>query len=80
LRDALALQTTIHGSRARKTRGLYAANFVASALPVHERAMPFLADLEELRKRATFSILGILIRVLLCWSFADRLFGLMQHS
>src|SRR5580693_4107062 len=55
------------------------ANVVASALPVHERVMPFLAHLEELRRRIIFAILGIIIGFLLCWSFADRLFGLMQQ-
>jgi sec-independent protein translocase protein TatC len=55
------------------------ANVIASALPVHERAMPLLAHLEELRKRIIFSILGILVGFLLCWSFAGRLFGLMQQ-
>jgi sec-independent protein translocase protein TatC len=55
------------------------ANVVASALPVHERVMPFLAHLEELRRRIIFAILGILVGFLLCWSFADRLFGLMQR-
>jgi sec-independent protein translocase protein TatC len=54
------------------------ANVIA-ALPVHERAMPFLAHLEELRKRIIFSVLGILVGFLLCWSLADRLFGLMQR-
>src|SRR5580693_89936 len=55
------------------------ANVVASALPVHDRVMPFLAHLEELRKRIIFSVLGILVGFLLCWSLADRLFGLMQR-
>jgi len=55
------------------------ANIVASVLPRHERAMSFLAHLEELRRRIIFSILGILVGFLLCWSFADRLFGLMQQ-
>jgi len=55
------------------------ANIVASVFPRHERAMPFLAHLEELRRRIIFSILGILVGFLLCWSFADRLFGLMQQ-
>jgi sec-independent protein translocase protein TatC len=55
------------------------ANVVASALPLHESAMPFLAHLEELRRRIIFSVLGILVGFLVCWSFADRLFGLMQQ-
>jgi sec-independent protein translocase protein TatC len=52
---------------------------VAATLPLHERAVPFLAHLEELRKRIIFSVLGILVGFLLCWSLADRLFGLMQR-
>jgi sec-independent protein translocase protein TatC len=52
---------------------------VVDSLPLHERAMPFLAHLEELRRRIIFCILGIIIGFLLCWSFADRLFGLMQQ-
>ena len=52
---------------------------VADSLPLHERAMPFLAHLEELRRRIILCILGIIIGFLLCWSFADRLFGLMQQ-
>jgi len=55
------------------------ANVVASVRSVHERAMPFLAHLEELRRRIIFSVLGILVGFLLCWSFADRLFGIMQR-
>ena len=55
------------------------ANAVVYVLPLRERAMPFLAHLEELRKRIIFSILGILAGFALCWSFADRLFGLMQQ-
>jgi sec-independent protein translocase protein TatC len=54
-------------------------NVVASVLPLHESAMPFLAHLEELRRRIIFSILGIVAGFFLCWSFADRLFGLMQQ-
>lgn len=54
-------------------------NNVLAALPVRERAMPFLAHLEELRKRIIFSILGILVGFLLCWSLADRLFGFVQQ-
>jgi len=42
------------------------ANIVVSALLVDE------AHLEELRRRIIFSILGILFKFLLCWSFAAR--------
>jgi sec-independent protein translocase protein TatC len=41
--------------------------------------MPLLAHLEELRKRIIFSILGVLVGFISCWSFADRIFGLMQQ-
>jgi sec-independent protein translocase protein TatC len=41
--------------------------------------MSLLGHLEELRKRIVFSVLGIMGGFLLCWSFADRIFGLMQQ-
>jgi sec-independent protein translocase protein TatC len=55
------------------------ADATASVLHLRERSMPLFAHLEELRKRIIFSLLGILAGFLLCWSFADRLFGLMQQ-
>ena len=73
------LQTAMQGYRVSNTKGPYMANVVASVLPLHERTMPFLAHLEELRRRVIFSILGVMVGFLLCWSFADRLFGLMQQ-
>src|SRR5579864_8822421 len=42
-------------------------------------SMPLVAHLEELRKRILFSIVGVLVGFLSCWSFADRIFGLMQQ-
>jgi sec-independent protein translocase protein TatC len=57
----------------------FVTDAATSALPVHERSMSLLAHLEELRKRVIFSVLGIVAGFLLCWSFADRLFGLMQQ-
>src|ERR1700732_4520967 len=42
-------------------------------------SMPLLAHLEELRKRIIFSVLGVLVGFLSCWSYADRIFGLMQQ-
>src|ERR1700674_3172582 len=42
-------------------------------------SMPLLAHLEELRKRIIFSSLGVLVGFLSCWSYADRIFGLMQQ-
>src|SRR5260370_11891255 len=41
--------------------------------------MPLLAHVEELRKRIIFSVVGVLVGFLSCWSFADRIFGLMQQ-
>src|SRR5580704_8175627 len=45
----------------------------------HTLAMPLLTHLEELRKRIIFSLLGVLVGFLSCWSYADRIFGLMQQ-
>jgi Sec-independent protein secretion pathway component TatC len=42
-------------------------------------SMPLVAHLEELRKRILFSIIGVLVGFFSCWSYADRIFGLMQH-
>ena len=55
------------------------ADVTASALSLQIRSMPLLAHLEELRKRIIFSLLGILVGFISCWSFADRIFGLMQQ-
>ena len=48
-------------------------------LAQHPRSMPVLAHLEELRKRIIFSVLGLFVGFLSCWSYADRIFGLMQQ-
>src|SRR5579863_6183554 len=53
-----------------------AASFV---LTQDTHSMPLLTHLEELRKRIIFSVFGILAGFVLCWSFADRLFGLMEQ-
>ena len=53
-----------------------AASFV---LAQDTLSMPLLAHLEELRKRILFSIIGVLAGFFSCWSYADRIFGLMQH-
>ena len=42
-------------------------------------SMPLVAHLEELRKRILFSIIGVLAGFFSCWSYADRIFGLMQQ-
>jgi len=55
------------------------ADMAASVLSLHTRSMPPLAHLEELRKRIIFSVLGVLVGFISCWSFADRIFGLMQQ-
>src|SRR5258708_29470901 len=51
----------------------------AFGLAQHTHPMPLLAHLEELRKRIIFSVLGVLVGFLACWSLADRIFGLMQQ-
>ena len=52
---------------------------VASLLVEQPRSMSLLAHLEELRKRIVLSVFGVTVGFLLCWSFADRIFGLMQQ-
>lgn len=42
-------------------------------------SMPLLAHLEELRKRIILSGVGVVAGFFACWSFADRIFGLMQQ-
>lgn len=51
----------------------------ALGLAQHTHSMPLLVHLEELRKRIIFSVAGVLAGFLSCWSFADRIFGLMQQ-
>jgi sec-independent protein translocase protein TatC len=41
--------------------------------------MPLLGHLEELRKRIILSVAGVLVGFFSCWSYADRIFGLMQR-
>ena len=55
------------------------ADAAASVLAQNAHSMPLLAHLEELRKRIIFSVLGVLVGFLACWSLADRIFGLMQQ-
>ena len=55
------------------------ADSAAPALSLRTHSMPLLAHLEELRKRIIFSVLGVLAGFLSCWSFADRIFGLLQQ-
>jgi sec-independent protein translocase protein TatC len=51
----------------------------AFGLAQRTHSMPLLGHLEELRKRIIFSVVGVLAGFLSCWSFADRIFGLMQQ-
>jgi sec-independent protein translocase protein TatC len=55
------------------------ADATASGQTLRARSMPLLAHLEELRKRIIFSVFGVLVGFIFCWSFADRIFGLMQQ-
>jgi sec-independent protein translocase protein TatC len=41
--------------------------------------MTFLEHLEELRKRLIVSIVAMVVAFLLCWNFADRIFGKLQE-
>jgi sec-independent protein translocase protein TatC len=41
--------------------------------------MSFLEHLEELRKRLIVSIIALGVAFLVCWNFADRVFGLLQQ-
>ena len=51
----------------------------AFALPQPTHPVPLLARLEELRKRIILSVAGVLSGFLACWSFADRIFALVQQ-
>jgi sec-independent protein translocase protein TatC len=57
--------------------------FVADAIPFllteQTRSMPLMAHLEELRKRIIFSVAGVVVGFFACWSYADRIFGLVQQ-
>jgi Tat protein translocase TatC len=55
------------------------ADAAVFALAQHTHAISLLAHLEELRKRIIFSVVGVLVGFLSCWSYADRIFGLMQQ-
>ena len=52
---------------------------VASLLVEQARSMSLVAHLEELRKRIILSMCAVVVGFLSCWSFADRIFGLMQR-
>jgi sec-independent protein translocase protein TatC len=55
------------------------ADGIASVLTQNGNSMPFLAHLEELRKRILLSLVGVVAGFFSCWSSADRIFGLMQQ-
>ncbi len=55
------------------------ADAVALVLPQHARSMLLLAHLEELRKRLIFSAVGVIVGFFACWSYADRIFDVMQQ-
>src|SRR5438477_828751 len=54
------------------------ADRIASALAQNLDSMPLLAHLEELSKRIILSVVGVVAGFFSCWSFADRIFALMQ--
>jgi sec-independent protein translocase protein TatC len=51
----------------------------SSVLLQQVQPMPLLDHLEELRKRIIFAVVAVLVGFLLCWSYADRIFSLMQQ-
>jgi sec-independent protein translocase protein TatC len=55
------------------------ADAAVSVLAPNTPSMPLLAHLEELRKRIIFSVLGVVVGFLSCWSFADRIVDLMEQ-
>ena len=55
------------------------ADGIASVLAQNATSMPLLTHLEELRKRIMLSLVGIVVGFFSCWSFADRIFALMQR-
>lgn len=42
-------------------------------------AMGFLEHLEELRKRIIYSLLAVAVGFLVCWGYAEKIFGIMQR-
>jgi len=57
-----------------------AEDFVAGEDAEHELPkMSFLEHLEELRKRLIVSIVALGVAFLLCWNFADRIFGWLSR-
>lgn len=54
------------------------ADAAVFVLARHTHSISLMGHLEELRKRIVFSVVGVLVGFLCCWSYADRIFGLMQ--
>jgi sec-independent protein translocase protein TatC len=42
-------------------------------------AMGFLEHLEELRRRIIYSLIAVAIGFVFCWSFAEKIYGIMQQ-
>ena len=55
------------------------SNASTSMLAQQLQSMPLLGHLEELRKRIAVSAVGVAVGFAACWSYADRIFGLMQQ-
>src|SRR5204863_8698714 len=58
------------------------ADFSAEPAEHEEHELPkmsFLEHLEELRKRLIVSAIAIFVAFLLCWNFADRIYGKLQE-
>lgn len=55
------------------------ANPAVLVLQQQRGTLSLLDHLEELRRRIMFSILGVLVGFLACWSYADRIFILVQQ-
>lgn len=52
---------------------------VVLVLAQNTDSVSLLTHLEELRRRIIFSVAAVVAGFLLCWSYADRIFGLVQQ-
>jgi sec-independent protein translocase protein TatC len=59
--------------------GLFVADAIPFLRPEQTNSMPLMAHLEELRKRIVFSVAGVVVGFFACWSYADRIFSLVQQ-
>jgi len=56
------------------------ADFAAGAAPERELPkMSFLQHLEELRKRLIISFIAIFVAFLICWNWAEKIYGYLQQ-